>query len=228
MLELLTQFHAAVFSIRLLLFSGSLKSLLAVSSAIFLEFIGLRLSAGIVDIRFFLYYWAFIAGIAISRFCIFPSKLPFRSPSRLPSETASPKYGRATYWFSLVAVRFAVFLTIVFVRFGFNTIITSKANLDYVFSFMATLFTCIIFWFLRLYSSLLRGRTVRLFMFLSVSAYCVYLFNFAFLQLSTAISSLFLSGVARVILIVFTVPLLFLFSYNVQRLYDAAIKKRSR
>jgi peptidoglycan/LPS O-acetylase OafA/YrhL len=210
------------------LFSGSLKALLAVSSATFLAFIGLRLLAGIVDERFFLYYWAFIAGIAISRFSIFPSKLPFRSPSRLPSEMASPKYDRATYCFSLVAVGFAVFLTVVFFRFGFNTIITSKANEDYVLSIMAILFACIIFWFLRLYSSLLRGRTVKLFMFLAFSAYCAYLFNFAFLELSAAISSLFLSGAAQLILIVLTVPVLFLFSYYVQRLYDAAIKKQSR
>jgi peptidoglycan/LPS O-acetylase OafA/YrhL len=179
----------------------------------FILFVTLRVAFGIVDFRFFVFYAIFIAGVLFSKCDVL-----YKPGSRSPLIRYAP-------FLSLTAV----LIVIVFINLSISNANALDVNEASLFS-IPTIFAIILadalaLWFIyslfgtiRLCTPRLSQNTLRLVFILSFASYAAYLFHRPFLGTVAELLALIhvQAFVSDLTVIVFAVPLLFVFSYFIQ------------
>lgn len=227
---------------------GSIKWIVPVSIAIFFFFIGLNGIFGLVEIRFFVYYFMFIGGIITAH--VYSSPVYARIKERLkkirpgvllliPLCTAIisgiififltqlcysslvSEYG--TFILDLILEMNPNFFQLASVIFRFNLI-------SIIFIICAISFFNFVFRSLRIISS--KRKIESAVSFIAYSTYNVYLFHRVFLAIFVAIMTFGLNldmrQLQNLYLVLLFVPFIFLFSYLIQKAYDRIWKLSSK
>ncbi|MGA7076302.1 MAG: acyltransferase family protein [Halobacteriota archaeon] len=201
--------------------SYNAKYMVSAMLGFFFVFAILHLAFNIIDARFFLYYWIFIAGIVARKYNL----LYGRDASK--SLTA---YATILFLVAVLAIvslpTVAPTLPHVYVG-GLITPLHIQTVLLLAFDIvLGLLFIYASFNIARLTLPLMSKTTLKLILAISLSSYCVYLFHDPFLFLIRRESyATHISALAQNILIVCGIPLLFLLGYALQVTANSLVRK---
>jgi len=203
--------------------SNNKVRLLLISAAIFALFLAMRLSFGIVDTRFFLYYFIFVSGIAASTF-----------HTKLLLDKRRTFVGAALVLTALVTVHVAIYShqlpsdpTYVFNAGQFGPY--ADISLFLVLNAMVLLFMPLLYYFASYLISL--TKLVPTLLFISYASYAIFLFNPLILAgLNTIFTGMHLPvGFPRdMLLTIIGVSASCLFGYAFQRAADRTVQTLAR
>ena len=194
-----------------------IESILVISTTIFAILIALNYIFSTIDYRFFLYYFVFISGIIVSRTDVFNAKVRPRRLFIIASVT----------FFTTVAYQM-LFTSPLYLAMRFDPLINTLAR--YLVFFPADLLLIfLIFQLAGRYYDAADGRIRSAISYIAYASFCMYLFGgvflgpvpATFLELHLNVSILLIAAFQ----IFVALPILIIFSFNLQRLADKVIPR---
>jgi peptidoglycan/LPS O-acetylase OafA/YrhL len=190
---------------------------------LFVMFVLLRITFGIIDSRFFLYYGIFVAGILVAKYDLLYKKA---------IKDSSVFVAIALFIVAITAVSLLTnpVLSSTYSAFQGDDVpifSISSALAIILFDILALSFVYVVFNATRRSIPSMTPQMHKLIFLISFSTYCVYLFHRPFLTaLTLSLQHIHLTVFAEdLILIAFGLPLLFLLSYLIQSEEDTFIAK---
>ena len=227
---------------------GSIKLIIPASVGIFFFFVFLNGFFGLVEYRFFFYYFVFITGIVATHMYTSPAYNRFKERLRdiprailllVPLCTAI--LGLLSFQF-LTQFAYSTFIS----EFGnYNLHFILETNPDFfqlaavIFLLNLIIMAFIIFaisllnFIFRIFRLIFSNRKIEsVVSVIALSTYCVYLFHRVFLVIFTAILTdnfnLDMRELDNYYLVLIFVPFIFLFSYLIQKSFDWVFKRTSK
>ena len=218
----------------LMYLSNKGMNIIAASFFILLPLIALRIAFDIVDFRFFLYYGIFVAGILASRYDVMHRHTPQVRFLCISAVLFAPLYAYIGIRFAPQLVHAAAYgllfnaNPLTFLPAGTSLSVTFALFLIITLNLLMLLFVYVVFTAARLSAHSMRKMTLNLLLAIAFAAYCIYLFNRLVFDCGHAILDAWfhLTSIQIDIGMVFlVVPILFAFSYLLQREENEVIKR---
>ena len=164
-------------------------------------FVVLLLMFNLVDMRFIIYYSAFVGGILSNQINLF----------------SEIKYKKYMYSFSIILaliILLQIFNTIGLINYTNIRVVPSVINSIFVFSV-----SIVSYWFMKSFVFLLNKRIIDVFSKISYGSYAVYLFHHEFLAIFRVLLNLLFNDslIIDLLIILFGLPILFVFGYLIQK-----------
>jgi Acyltransferase family. len=194
-----------------------IESVLVISTTIFAILIALNYVFSIIESRFFLYYFVFITGIIASRTNVFSAKV---GPRRL--------FIIASFTFFITVAYQVLFNSRLYLDMRFDPLIDILAHY-LVFVTTDLLLILVIFQLARRYYNAAGGGIRSAISYIAYASFCMYLFQGIFLGPTPATFFEQHLNATRLPIVAFQIfvalPILIIFSFNLQRLADKVIPR---